>query len=59
MKTGALVERLRGHKHSVYSVAFGSDGQGLVSGSLDKSETMFFTPKIRHLAAITRYAYDR
>ena len=34
--TGALLERLQGHKDSVYSVAFTSDGKGLVSGSLDK-----------------------
>ena len=35
--SGALVERLRGHKDSVYSVAFTTDGKGLVSGSLDKT----------------------
>ena len=32
-----LIERLRGHKDSVYSVAFTPDGQGLISGSLDKT----------------------
>ncbi len=32
-----LVERLRGHRDSVYSVAFTPDGRGLVSGSLDKT----------------------
>ncbi|KAG6900067.1 hypothetical protein C0995_004389 [Termitomyces sp. Mi166 len=37
VKTGALVERLRGHRDSVYSVAFTPDGRGLVSGSLDKT----------------------
>lgn len=38
VRTGALVERLKGHTDSVYSVAF-SPGKGmrLVSGSLDKS----------------------
>ena len=35
--TGALLERLQGHKDGIYSVAFTSDGKGLVSGSLDKS----------------------
>ena len=35
--TGMLLERLRGHRHSVYSVAFTPDGKGLVSGSLDKT----------------------
>lgn len=37
MQTGQLVERLKGHKDSVYSVAFTPDGKGLVSGSLDKT----------------------
>jgi WD40 repeat protein len=32
-----LVERSKGHKDSVYSVAFTPDGKGLVSGSLDKT----------------------
>ena len=31
------MERLRGHRDSVYSVAFTPDGKGLVSGSLDKT----------------------
>jgi glucose repression regulatory protein TUP1 len=35
--TGVLVERLQGHRDSVYSVAFTPDGKGLVSGSLDKT----------------------
>jgi len=35
--SGALVERLRGHRDSVYSVAFTPDGKGLISGSLDKT----------------------
>jgi glucose repression regulatory protein TUP1 len=35
--TGTLVDRLRGHGDSVYSVAFTPDGKGLVSGSLDKT----------------------
>lgn len=37
VRTGLLLERLRGHKDSVYSVAFTPDGKGLVSGSLDKT----------------------
>ena len=37
MDTVVLVERFRGHRDSVYSVAFTPDGKGLVSGSLDKS----------------------
>ncbi|KAJ7735739.1 WD40-repeat-containing domain protein [Mycena metata] len=36
-QTGALVERLRGHRDSVYSVVFTPDGLGVVSGSLDKT----------------------
>ncbi|KZP08187.1 WD40 repeat-like protein [Athelia psychrophila] len=36
-QTGALLERLRGHRDSVYSVAIMPDGKGLVSGSLDKT----------------------
>ena len=35
--SGTLLERLQGHKDGIYSVAFTSDGKGLVSGSLDKS----------------------
>ena len=37
VQTGQLIERLRGHRDSVYSVAFTPDGRGLVSGSLDKT----------------------
>ncbi|KAG6328966.1 hypothetical protein ID866_10123 [Astraeus odoratus] len=37
ISTGHLVERLGGHRDSVYSVAFTPDGKGLVSGSLDKT----------------------
>jgi general transcriptional corepressor TUP1 len=37
VQTGALIERLKGHKDSVYSIAFTPDGKGLVSGSLDKT----------------------
>lgn len=37
VQTGQLIERLRGHEDSVYSVAFTPDGKGLVSGSLDKT----------------------
>jgi len=36
VSTGQLVERLRGHRSIVYSVAFTPDGKGLVSGSSDK-----------------------
>ena len=32
--SGTLLNRLRGHDDSVYSVAFTPDGKGLVSGSL-------------------------
>ena len=35
--SGQLIERLRGHKDSVYSVAFTPNGRGLISGSLDKT----------------------
>ena len=37
MATCVLVERLQGHRDSVFSVAFTPDGKGLVSGSLDKT----------------------
>ncbi|KAF8333298.1 WD40-repeat-containing domain protein [Amanita rubescens] len=37
VETGALVERLEGHRDSVYSVAFTPDDKGLVSGSLDRT----------------------
>ncbi|KAF8068657.1 chromatin associated protein [Lyophyllum atratum] len=37
VSTGTLLERLRGHRDSVYSVSFTPDGKGLVSGSLDKT----------------------
>ena len=37
VQTGQLIERLVGHKDSVYSVAFTPDGKGLVSGSLDQT----------------------
>ncbi|KAJ7173736.1 chromatin associated protein [Mycena filopes] len=35
--TGVLVEQLRGHSDSVYSVVFTRDGHGIVSGSLDNT----------------------
>ncbi|CAK5273801.1 unnamed protein product [Mycena citricolor] len=35
VSTGALVDQLRGHQDSVYSVVFTKDGTGIVSGSLD------------------------
>jgi len=34
-RTGELLERLRGHRSCVWSVALTPDGRGLVSGSLD------------------------
>ena len=37
VRTAQLVERLRGHSDSIYSVTFTRDGRGLVSGSLDKT----------------------
>jgi len=36
-RTGTLLEKLEGHKDSVYAVAFAPDGATLVSGSLDKT----------------------
>lgn len=36
-QTGHLLEKLEGHKDSVYSVAFAPDGKSLVSGSLDRT----------------------
>ncbi|KAJ1801726.1 general transcription repressor [Coemansia sp. RSA 2399] len=35
--TGNPVQRIDGHKDSVYAVAFSPDGQALLSGSLDKT----------------------
>lgn len=40
-RTGELIERLSGHKNSVYSVAFSPDGKFLVSASLDKTLKMW------------------
>lgn len=37
VQTGEALERLEGHKDSVYSVAFMPDGRTLISGSLDKT----------------------
>jgi glucose repression regulatory protein TUP1 len=34
-QNGYFISRFEGHEDSVYSVAFGPDGQYLVSGSLD------------------------
>lgn len=39
--TGQQLERLEGHKDSVYSVAFLPDGKTLISGSLDKTLRMW------------------
>jgi glucose repression regulatory protein TUP1 len=36
-QTGQLLEKLEGHKDSVYSVAFAPDGKTLISGSLDRT----------------------
>lgn len=41
IETGQMVERLGGHKDSVYTIAFTYDGKGLISGSLDK-ELMYW-----------------
>ncbi|KAF7316018.1 Chromatin associated protein [Mycena indigotica] len=35
--SGVLLERLRGHRDSVYSVVFTPDGRGVISGSLDRT----------------------
>jgi len=35
--SGQLLEKLEGHKESVYSVVFSPDGKTLISGSLDKT----------------------
>ena len=37
----ARLDGIEGHKDSVYSVAFGPDGETLVSGSLDKTIKMW------------------
>ncbi|KAJ2175396.1 general transcription repressor, partial [Coemansia sp. RSA 530] len=37
VSSGNLLERIDGHKDSVYAVAFSPDGQSLLSGSLDKT----------------------
>ncbi|ORX88725.1 WD40 repeat-like protein [Basidiobolus meristosporus CBS 931.73] len=37
VQTGQLLEKLEGHKDSVYSIAFTPDGKSLISGSLDKT----------------------
>ncbi len=39
--TGTLLDKLKGHKDSVYSVVFSPDGKFLVSGSLDKTLKMW------------------
>jgi glucose repression regulatory protein TUP1 len=36
-KTGQQLEKLKGHKDSIYSVSFAPDGKSLISGSLDKT----------------------
>lgn len=37
LRSGNLVQRLRGHSEAVYSIACTPDGRGLVSGSLDRT----------------------
>lgn len=37
LQTAQEIEKLQGHKDSVYSVTFTPDGQKIVSGSLDKT----------------------
>ncbi|KAJ1744352.1 general transcription repressor [Coemansia sp. RSA 989] len=37
VSSGQLLQRIDGHKDSVYAVAFSPDGQSLLSGSLDKT----------------------
>jgi len=47
--TGNMIERLKGHKDFVYSVAFTPDGAGIVSGSLDKTMKLWdISPLLRH-----------
>ncbi|KAK9763006.1 general transcription repressor [Basidiobolus ranarum] len=41
VQTGQLLEKLEGHKDSVYSIAFTPDGKSLISGSLDKTIKMW------------------
>ncbi|KAJ9080183.1 transcription repressor [Entomophthora muscae] len=48
--TGQLLDKLEGHKDSVYSVAFSADGKTLCSGSLDK------TLKLWELSSLNRGA---
>ncbi|MCO5585343.1 hypothetical protein L7F22_039276 [Adiantum nelumboides] len=40
-RTGQPLEKLRGHKDSIYSVSFAPDGRSLISGSLDKTLKMW------------------
>jgi len=54
VQTGQLIERLHGHRDSVYSVAFTPDGIGLVSGSLDKTLKLWdISPLLRSTARAT------
>lgn len=48
VQTGQQLERLEGHKDSVYSVAFSQDGQTLVSGSLDKTLKLWDLSNVRN-----------
>jgi glucose repression regulatory protein TUP1 len=52
LRSGALVERLHGHRDSVYSVMFSPDGRGLVTWSLDKTSKYWdITPMVRAVNA--------
>jgi glucose repression regulatory protein TUP1 len=49
VQTGALIERLMGHKDSVYSITFAPDGVSLLSGSLDQTIKRWdLGPLLRH-----------
>jgi len=53
--SGILLESLRGHRDSVYSVAFTPDGKGIISGSLDKTLRFWDLSSLLHkLAARNR-----
>ena len=54
VNTAQLVERLRGHSDSAYSVAFTPDGKRLVSGRLDKIQTL----KYWDVSDLVWYKYD-
>lgn len=45
---GTLIESLKGHKDTVFCVAYGRDGKKFASGSLDKS-VIIWTNKLEGL----------